>query len=88
MTEYIKPQIITIYAERPITKFLLKNKLTKDENGDIEILEIFWQFGQKHLYNNLVPPLLIYTDLMATGDTRNIETARIIYEKELPRFIG
>jgi len=86
MTEYLKPQIITIYAKRPITKFLLKNKLTKDENGDIEILDIFWRFVQNHLRNNLVPPLLIYTDLIATGDTRNIETARIIYEKELSKY--
>jgi len=65
---------------------LLKNKLTKDENGDIEILDIFWRFVQNHLRNNLVPPLLIYTDLIATGDTRNIETARIIYEKELSKY--
>ncbi|MFW6140086.1 MAG: type IV toxin-antitoxin system AbiEi family antitoxin [Acidobacteriota bacterium] len=86
MTEYLKPQIITVYARRPITKFLLKNKLIKNEKGDIEILEIFWRFGQNHLHNNLVPPLLIYTDLMATGDTRNIETARIIYEKEFSKY--
>ncbi|MGM0467157.1 MAG: type IV toxin-antitoxin system AbiEi family antitoxin [Acidobacteriota bacterium] len=39
------------------------------------------------MHNNLVPPLLIYTDLMATGDARNIETASIIYEKELRRGI-
>ncbi len=86
LTEYLKPQIITVYAKRPIARFLLKNKLIKDENGDIEILERFWEFGQDPLYNNLVPPLLIYTDLMATGDTRNIETARIIYEKELSKY--
>jgi len=86
MTEHLKPQIITVYAKRPITKFLLKNKLIENENGDTEILEIFWKFGQDRLHNNLVPPLLIYTDLMATGDTRNIETARIIYEKKLSKY--
>jgi hypothetical protein len=86
MTEYLKPQIITVYAKRPIANFLFKNKLIKDKKGDIEILERFWKFGQDCLHNNLVPPLLIYTDLMATGDTRNIETARIIYEKELSKY--
>ena len=44
-------------------------------------------YGSYHLHNNLVPPLLIYKDLMAFGDTRNIETARIIYEKELKKGI-
>lgn len=86
MTEYLRPQIITVYAKQPIGKFLLKNKLKSDVNGDIEILKIFWKFEQDRLHNDLVPPLLIYADLMATGDTRNIETARMIYEKELSKY--
>lgn len=86
MTEYLRPQIITVYAKQPIGRFLLKNKLKNDVNGDIEILKIFWKFEQDRLHNDLVPPLLIYADLMATGDTRNIETARMIYEKELSKY--
>jgi len=30
---------------------------------------------------------LIYADLLATGEARNSETARILYEKELDRFV-
>lgn len=86
MTEYLRPQIITIYAKQPIGRFLLKNRLKNDVNGDIEILKIFWEFEQDRLRNELVPPLLIYADLLATGDTRNIETARMIYEKELSKY--
>jgi hypothetical protein len=86
MTEYLRPQIITVYAKQPIGRFLLKNRLKNDVNGNIEILKIFWKFEQDCLHNNLVPPLLIYADLMATGDTRNIETARMIYEKELSKY--
>lgn len=86
MTEYLKPQIITVYAKQPIGRFLLKNKLKNDVKGDIEILKIFWEFEQDRQQNELVPPLLVYTDLLATGDTRNIETARIIYEKELSKY--
>lgn len=88
LTKYLKPQIYTIYAKLPIGRFLLKNKLKKDINGDIEILNIFWEFGLDRINNELVPPLLIYTDLLATGDARNIETARIIYEREITRLIG
>ncbi|MGB3863334.1 MAG: type IV toxin-antitoxin system AbiEi family antitoxin [Candidatus Aminicenantaceae bacterium] len=86
MIEYLRPQIITVYAKQPIGRFLLKNRLKNDVNGDIEILKIFWKFEQDRLHNDLVPPLLIYADLMATGDTRNIETARMIYEKELSKY--
>ena len=86
MTEYLKPQIITVYAKQPIGRFLLKNRLKNDVNGNVEILKIFWEFEQDHMHNDLVPPLLIYADLMVTGDTRNIETARMIYEKELSKY--
>lgn len=86
LTEYLKPQIITIYAKKPLGRFLLNHRLKDDANGDIEILNIFWDFEQGHLHNELVPPLLIYADLLATGDARNIETARIIHEKELIKY--
>ena len=65
----------------------MKNKIKKDPNGDIEILRVFWKFETDELDKNTVPPLLIYADLLATGDARNIETARMIYEKELNKYI-
>jgi hypothetical protein len=86
MTGYLRPQIITVYAKQPIGRFLLKNRLKNDVNGDVEILKIFWDNDQNCFQNDLVPPLLVYVDLMATSDTRNFETARIIYEKELSKY--
>ena len=87
LTEYLKPQKITIYANQPISRFLMRNKIKKDPNGDIEILRVFWNFEVDWHKKKLVPPLLIYADLLATGDARNIETARMIYENELNRYI-
>jgi hypothetical protein len=87
LTRYLKPQIITIYTGQPLGKLLLINKIKKDPNGDIEILKAFWGFKHNWQYPDLVHPLLIYADLLATGDRRNIETAKIIYEQELTRFI-
>lgn len=87
LTEYLKPQKITIYTDRPVGRFLLKNRLKKDPNGNTELLEVFWNFEIDWPHRNMVPPLLIYADLLATGDARNIETARIIYEREFDRFL-
>ena len=87
LTKYLKPQNTTIYTTQPLGKLLLKNKIKKDPDGDIEILKVFWEFEYNWPHRNLVHPLLIYADLLATGDARNIETARIIYEQELTRFI-
>jgi len=87
LTEYLKPQIITIYTPQPLGELLLKNKIKKDTHGDIEILEVFWTFEFDWPHRNLVHPILIYADLLATGDARNFETAEIVYENELTRFI-
>jgi len=66
---------------------LLKNKIKRDPHCNIEVMIVFWKFKLSWLHDELVPPLLIYADLLATGDARNIETARIIYEREITRFI-
>jgi hypothetical protein len=87
LTKYLKPHKITIYTNQPISRFLMQNKIKKDPNGDIEILRVFWNFEVNWHKKKVVPPLLVYADLLATGDARNIETARIIYENELNRCI-
>jgi hypothetical protein len=87
LTEYLKPQIVTIYTHKPLGKLLLQNRIRKDPGGDIEILRVFWKFQYNQVYPDMVHPLLIYADLLATGDARNIETAKIIHEQHLTRFI-
>ena len=37
--------------------------------------------------DDMVPPLLVYTDLLATGDPGNLETTKIIYEQTIDRLI-
>jgi hypothetical protein len=83
LTRYLKPEQETLYTRKMRNDFLLNNKLKKDPNGDVEILEAFWQAEFDWPYPELAPPLLIYADLLATGDARNIETARMIYEQQL-----
>ncbi len=40
----------------------------------------------RHVYEDMVNPILIYADLIATGDQRNIETAKVIYDQYLIRY--
>jgi hypothetical protein len=88
ITQYLKPQIATVYIKNDPAKLLLQKKLTRKPNGNVEILKAFWETEHNWHYKELVPPVLIYADLLATGDTRNIETAQIIYERELTGLIG
>jgi len=88
LTQYLKPEIITIYTTAEyLNHLLLECKLKKDPAGEVEILNQFWDYDENVEYRDLVHPMLIYADLIATGNQRNIETAKIIYEKYIVQFI-
>ncbi len=89
MGNYLKPQTITVYVKQQwLNGFLLKNRLKKDMNGEVELYRLFWDPAALPGNQGLVNPILTYADLMATGDQRNIETAKGIYEKHVLQSIG
>lgn len=56
--------------------------LIPDPKGNIQIYRKFWKdpnWDQQHL----APPLLIYADLVVTGDSRNLNTASLIHHQYL-----
>jgi len=87
-TDYLKPELITIYvAPDRLNDLLLRNRLRKDPQGDVEILERFWKPAAAATQDDFVHPILVYADLLATGNERNIETAKMIYEQHILRLI-
>jgi hypothetical protein len=86
LTKRLKPERVVIYADEPPGKLIIENKLRKTADGDVEILKPFWKFDYQLADRGVVPPLLVYADLIATGDVRNIETAGIIYDKYLAQL--
>jgi hypothetical protein len=87
LTRYLKPERYTVYTDQLPGKLIYKFKFQKDPNGNVEILTPFWNFQWELANKGIVPPLLIYADLLATGDARAIEAAGIIYDNYLARLI-
>jgi hypothetical protein len=88
LTKYLKPQEATLYIDTTrLNQILLDNRLKKDPHGETEILERFWKLPKEQLNEGTVHPLLIYADLLATDNQRNIETAKMIYEQYIIRLI-
>ncbi|MDP3148771.1 MAG: type IV toxin-antitoxin system AbiEi family antitoxin [Ignavibacteria bacterium] len=83
LTNYLRPQFHTVYLRDKLGEFILGNRLKKNPDGNIEIIKKFWNFTDDNEAKNLAPAILIYTDLKTTGDQRNIETANIIFEREI-----
>ena len=91
LTGHLRPDTVTIYmrpedARKHLTKMVVENKLRADPMGKIEVLTTFWDFPDDATRHDIVPPLLIYADLLATMDPRNHETARMIYEEKIRDF--
>jgi len=88
ITRHLYPQIITVYlAGSRLNEFLLENRLRVESNGSVEILERFWAGDTLAGAPETVHPILIYADLSASGNERNIETAKIIYENNIARYL-
>lgn len=86
LTHYLKPQKIIIYTGEPLGKLALINRLRKAPQGNIEVLAPFWNFEYEFADQGTAPPILVYADLIATGDPRN-DAARLIYEKYIAGLV-
>jgi hypothetical protein len=87
LTGYLKPELATVYTRDLPGRFLTTNRLRTDPTGNVEILKAFWDPTCDWTNPELVHPLLVYADLLATGDPRNIETARRIYDEQLAGLV-
>ncbi|HEY6094338.1 MAG TPA: type IV toxin-antitoxin system AbiEi family antitoxin [Gallionellaceae bacterium] len=88
LTGHLRAETVTIYfqngeAKKHLTKLVADHKLRADPKGNIEILDAFWDFQDEQPMPETVPPLLVYADLAATLDPRNLETAKLIYDEHI-----
>jgi hypothetical protein len=86
LTNYVKPATFTIYldtgqARENLAALVTTHRLRADPAGDIEMLDTFWHFDVDPNHADLVPPILVYADLVATLDTRNLEAANLVRER-------
>jgi hypothetical protein len=83
LTGYLKPENFTLYLEGNEKAVLTEARMRTDPHGNVEVLNAFWRFPFNQKEKDVVPPLLAYADLMATGDGRNREAAGLIYDQLL-----
>lgn len=86
LTHYLKPNFYTLYLhgkefKKNMNKLIVDNRLVPDPHGNIELLEAFWDFDDADFLPETVPTLLVYADLIASNDPRNLETAKMIYDR-------
>lgn len=90
LTGYLRPGELTLYAEQLPAQLALRHKFKRTpEPGHMAVVDVrkkFWHFAAQDTNPGLAPPLLVYADLLATGEARCIETARLIHEAHVARL--
>jgi hypothetical protein len=84
LTRHLRPGTLTFFGPKAEPRFLLDHHLKTDPAGEVEILRQFWQF--ENTDPALTPILLVYADLLAIGDARCLETAKLLYDESLAGF--
>jgi hypothetical protein len=84
LTRYLRAEHFLIYTPgTPPPALMTKARMRLAVDGNTETLEAFWLPALTAKPTTVAPPLLIYADLMATADTRNLEAAKEVYERFL-----
>ncbi|MFA6400453.1 MAG: type IV toxin-antitoxin system AbiEi family antitoxin [Salinivirgaceae bacterium] len=83
LTNQLTPEKFTLYTDESWQKLGQDLGLVTDNAGTIEILQLFYRVNDNNRNRQTVPALLVYADLIGSGYSRNIETAKIILENEL-----
>jgi len=87
LTGYLKPEDVTLYVRGLPGPLLAAHRLRKDDRGNVEVLRAFWDPGVDWVDKEIVHPILAYADLLRTGDKRNLETARRLFDAQIARFV-
>lgn len=90
LTRYLKPGELTMYADKLPGLLAAKYKFTQEpapgHTAVVEVRRRFWQFPEEG-EQPCVPSVLVYADLLATGDARCIETAKRLYDEHVVRLV-
>jgi len=81
LLHHLEPQTATIYGRETPKQLIAEYKMRADVNGDVEILDAFWNLNHVPTIRDVVPPILAYADLATTTDGRNLEAAKMIYDE-------
>lgn len=89
LTNQLSPEHFTLFTTASQSEILKSLRLVPSDEGEITIYNSFWQ-GQEavtdvlNFYNEaIVHPLLIYAQLIYSGNDRNLETAKTVYDEHI-----
>ncbi len=80
LDHYLVPETFDIYTDEPTVKLLMTRKVKLQKNGPIKVYQKFWNGISG---DGIAPRILVYADLMGSGNSRCIEAAQRLMKDEL-----
>ncbi len=85
ITDYLNPENHSLFTNRDKLGLIRSFRMVPDNNGSISAYKSFWKPQSLPLIHvngeTAAPPLLIYAELIYTGNDRNLETAKLIFDE-------
>lgn len=84
LTGHLRPEIFTLYTREPKIDLIKNYGIFPDDLGKIRVYSMFWNEDMENpelSSKNVVPPILVYFDLITTNEKRCRETAQMIYDQ-------
>jgi hypothetical protein len=84
MTNYLKPETMTLFTDISdigfVSDLVRRHRLRSDPNGAIELVQPFWDMHRIGGPQSCAPLLVVYADLLRSGDPRNMEAAKMVLD--------
>lgn len=92
LVNYLRPGVLTLYANKMPPRLLVEKKMklvrgVQPDERTVEWRKPFWGKIPEATRPDTVHPVLVYADLLATGDARCFETAQLVYDEYLARLL-
>lgn len=81
LTNHLRPATFTLYTTETRNDVIKNYRLLPDEKGIVKVYKKCWYTNNTNQIT--APPLLVYADLLNTGDARCIQAAQKIYDEYL-----
>lgn len=86
MTGLLKPRTLTIYSLENRNDLITNYRMVRDPDGYIKVYCKFWNYDGRQ--GTIAPAILVYADLLHTGDVKNLEAADRIFDDVIKSALG
>jgi hypothetical protein len=86
MTKYLQPATQTLFVNDTefntfINTIAQQHCWQADPKGEIEMYSLLQSLPRQSQWSQCAPAIMVYADLLASLNSRNMETAKVLFEK-------